>query len=150
MIMNNRDLIGKKIYSHEDNLGEIVDIKKDPFHGTRDIAIIETEKNDFKAAPVEYLSIGSDKVLLNGDKKILENFPALSNNDIESNHSKFKQALTQHYGEAKYWNNEQKSIHPQTDQGYMGSSQMTDQEPDDNSSLKGKMDFDKIKRGEEQ
>ena len=146
--MTDEEIVGKKIYYREAQLGKVVSTKH--VFGNKQIAVIElTTKNNFKAIPLSYIEAVADQLQFKGDRMIIDRFPKLSSREIENNPDKVKDALTEHYGEPQYWDKPKTGFSSGKDDAYMGSSQITDQEPVDNESLKGKVDFDSIRHGKD-
>lgn len=137
------ELIGKKLYAKENKIGEIVDVKKDPFGGKHDLAIIKTGMNNYKVTPVLYLEQLEDRYNFLRDPALIDNFPKMSLRDIEDE-EQLKTNLTEHYGEPTYWTR-QETIDSDKDDRYMGSSQTTNQAPPGNTTLKDEMDYDDLK-----
>ncbi|MGK7392141.1 MAG: hypothetical protein ACNS60_17445 [Candidatus Cyclobacteriaceae bacterium M2_1C_046] len=137
------ELKGKNLYAKEEKIGEIVDVKKDPFKGEHEVAIVKTGMNNYKAAPVLYLQSIQDRCEFRRDPALIENFPKMSMRDFEDE-KQFQNNLTENYGKPDYWSSNERMDSDKNDR-YMGSSQTTNQATSGNTTLKDEMDYDDLK-----
>lgn len=145
--MRDQEIVGKKIFNRETEIGKVVDTKK--VSPATKVAIVDVGNNSFKAVPLEFIDEVADRLSFSGHKSLINNSPSLTSRDIENNPDKLKQIIAQHFGEPDNWQNRNDEFDASKGDAYMGSHQITDQEPSDNRSLKEEMDYDKIKRGKE-
>lgn len=138
-----KELIGRKLYHKENKVGKITDVLKDPFNGKHKVAVVKTGMNNYKAAPMLYIEPVEDRCIFLRDEALLDNFPKMSMKNFEDT-KEFQENLTQHYGKPENWSLQEK-IDSDKDDSYMGSSQVSNEAPDDNTSLKDKMDYDDLK-----
>lgn len=146
--MRDQEIQGKKIFYREMELGKVIDIKK-AFSGHKEIAIVEVAGNSFKAVPLELIDPVADRLQFRSDHSKIDGFPQLTSRQIENDPEKLEKAIKEHYGEPQYWQKSNPDFDPSKGEAHMGSSQITDQEPSDNASVKEEMDYDKINRGKD-
>jgi hypothetical protein len=151
--MRDQEIRGKKIFYREAELGKVVEIKN--AFSAKKVAIIEVENNSFKAVPLEFINPVADRLQFSSDRSIIDAFPKLGSRDVENDPEKLKQAIREHYGEPQSWQNSKSDFDSKKEEAYMGSSQITDQEPSGtfskkvDKSLNEEMDYDKINRGKD-
>lgn len=146
--MRDQEIQGKKIFYREKELGKVINIRT-AFSGHKKIAIVEVAGNSFKAVPLELIDSVADRLQFRSDQSRIDGFPKLTSRQIE-NSEKLEKSINEHYGDPKHWQTNNSDFDSSKGEAYMGSSQITDQEPSDNASVKEEMDYDQINRGKDE